>query len=229
MDRIERFVVNALVMPSAIVSIFAKLPEPGMVKTRLIPELGSERAAQLAEAFLEDTVAMVRTLPWAECIIAATARFERPYFKPDEVWLQSEGDLGERLEKVLRLALKRRPMVLAIGGDTPNLPARLMESARSALASADAVLGPSHDGGFYLLGLKECPVGLLDGIQWSHSTTLAATTAKLDQFGMRTVLIDPWFDVDGHDDLERLRRQLAGDPSGAPRTVELLRRFAQDK
>lgn len=216
-------------MPSAIISIFAKLPEPGSVKTRLIPELGPERAAELAEAFLEDTVAMVRTLPWAECIIAATSRFERPYFKPDEVWLQSEGDLGERLEKVLRLALKRRSMVLAIGGDTPNVPAAHLDSARQALATSDAVLGPSLDGGFYLLGLKECPVGLLDGIQWSHSSTLAGTTAKLDQFGMKTALISPWYDVDGHDDLERLRRQLARDPSAAPKTAELLRRMFAGK
>jgi len=214
-------------MPAAIVAIFAKLPEPGTVNTGLIPSLGPERAAELAEAFLDDTVAMVRTLPWAECIIAATVHFERPCFKPHEVWVQSEADLGERLEKVLRLALKRRPLVLAIGGDTPNLPARLLESARAALATADAVLGPSLDGGFYLIGLKDCPIGLLDGIQWSHSSTLAATTAKLDQFGMKTVLIDPWFDVDGHDDLERLRRQLAADPSAAPKTAELLRRFSQ--
>jgi len=216
-------------MPTAIVAIFAKVPEPGTVNTRLIPSLGPERAAELADAFLEDTVAMVRTLPWAECIIAATSLFARPCFKPHEVWVQSEGDLGERLEKVLRLALKRRPMVLAIGGDTPNLPARLLENARAALATADAVLGPSLDGGFYLIGLKDCPIGLLDGIQWSHSSTLAATTAKLDQFGMKTVLIDPWFDVDGHDDLERLRRQLAADPSAAPKTAELLRRLAPEK
>jgi hypothetical protein len=149
--------------------------------------------------------------------------FERSYFKPDEVWLQSEGDLGERLEKVLRLALKRREIVLAIGGDSPGLPAAYMERARQALKTADAVLGPSADGGFYLMGLKDCPVGVLDGIQWSHSTTLAATVHKLEQFGMKTVLIDPWFDIDGHEDLERLRRQLANDPTAAPKTAELLR------
>jgi rSAM/selenodomain-associated transferase 1 len=215
-------------MPQAIVCIFAKPPEPGSVKTRLIPELGPERAAELAEAFLEDTVAMVRTLDWAECIIAATAMFARRYFKPEEVWLQSEGDLGERLEKVLRLALKRRPIVLAIGADSPGLPAAYLESARQALTTADAVLGPSIDGGFYLIGLKDCPVGVLEEIQWSHSTTLAATVAKLEQFGLKTVLINPWYDVDGHEDLERLRRQLANDPSAAPRTAELLQRmFAQ--
>ncbi len=216
-------------MQSAIVSIFARAPEPGRTKLRLIPELGPERAAELAEAFLEDTVAMVRTLEWAECIIAAGTRFERPYFKLHEVWLQSEGDLGERLEKILRLALKRREMVLAIGDDTPNLPAALLESARKALTTADAVLGPSLDGGFYLIGLNDCPVGLLGEIQWSHSTTLASTMAKLDQFGMKTVLINPWYAVDGLDDLERLRRQLAGDPSAAPKTAELLQRFSPQK
>jgi uncharacterized protein len=169
----------------------------------------------------------VRTLPWAECVIAATRAFSREYFKPEEVWLQSEGDLGERLEKILRLALKRRKVVLAIGADSPNLPAAYLLNAFQAIATADAVLGPSLDGGFYLIGLKDCPVGVLDGIQWSHSTTLAATMAKLDQFGMRTVLTNPWFDVDCHDDLERLRRQLAEDPSTAPRTAALLRRMSE--
>src|SRR5262245_32070600 len=91
-------------MQNAIVAIFANVPEPGSAKRRLIPELGPDRAAALAEAFLEDTVAMVRTLDWAECIIAASSRLERTYFKREEVWLQSEGDLGERLEKILRLA-----------------------------------------------------------------------------------------------------------------------------
>jgi rSAM/selenodomain-associated transferase 1 len=216
-------------MPEAIICIFAKPPIPGSVKTRLIPELGAERAAELAEAFLEDTVAMVRTIPWAECIIAASKTFARNYFKPEEVWLQSEGDLGDRLEKVLRLALKRKPIVLAIGADSPGLPAAYLENARQALATADAVLGPSADGGFYLIGLKNCPVGVLEGIQWSHSTTLAATVHKLEQFGMKTVLINPWFDVDSHEDLERLRRLLANDPSAAPKTAELLRKASPSK
>jgi uncharacterized protein len=213
--------------PEAIVCIFAKPPIPGLVKTRLIPELGPERAAELADAFLEDTVSMVRRIPWAECIIAATKSFARGYFKPEEVWLQSEGDLGDRLEKILRLAIKRRPIVLAIGADSPGLPAAFLQTAREALKTADAVLGPSSDGGFYLIGLKECPVGVLDGIQWSHSTTLAATVAKLEQFGLKTVLINPWFDIDSHQDLERLRRHLANDPSSAPRTADLLRTTAQ--
>ncbi len=80
-------------MREAMVCIFVKPPEPGAVKTRLIPELGPERTAELAEAFLQDTVAMVRTLPWAECIIAATKTFARSL-------LQARGGLA---------AIGRRP------------------------------------------------------------------------------------------------------------------------
>ena len=213
-------------MPEAMVCIFAQPPEPASANPRLVPALGPQRVAELEEAFLEDTVTMVRTLDWAECVIAATRAFVRPYFKPQEVWLQSEGDLGERLEKILRLALKRRKTVLAIGANSPNLPAGYLLHARQAMATADAVLGPALDGGLYLIGLTDCPVGVLDGIQWSHSTTLASTMAKLDQFGLRTVLTHPWLDVDGPDDLECLRRQLAENPAAAPKTAELLRRIS---
>src|ERR1041385_9135352 len=162
-------------MPEAIVCIFAKPPIPGSVKQSLIPELGPERAAELAEAFLEDTVAMVRTVPWAECIIAATKIFARSYFKPEEVWLQSEGDLGERLEKVLRLALKRKPIVLAIGADSPGLPAPYLQRARDPVQKPSPAFGPSGAGGFYLFGLRVSPVGVREGTEWSHSPTLAAT------------------------------------------------------
>ncbi len=212
-------------MPEAVVCIFAKPPQPDLVKTRLIPALGAERAAELAEAFLQDTVALVRTLPWAECIIAATERFERSYFRPEEIWLQSEGDLGERLEKILRLALKRRTAVLAIGADSPGLPAAFLEDARKALRESDAVLGPSADGGFYLIGLKDCPAGVLGGIQWSHSSTLAETAARLEQYGLKTTRIGEWFDVDTPADLERLRRSLQKDPLAASKTAALLQRI----
>ncbi len=113
--------------------------------------------------------------------------------------------------------------MLAIGADSPGIPPAYLQSARQALAAADAVLGPASDGGFYLLGLKDCPVGVLDGILWSHSSTLAKTAARLEQFGMKTVMVEPWFDVDSHEDLERLRRQLANDPAAAPRTASFLR------
>jgi rSAM/selenodomain-associated transferase 1 len=212
-------------MPETVVCIFAKPPQPDLVKTRLIPAFGADRAAELAEAFLADTVALVRTLPWAECIIAATERFERSYFRPEEVWLQSEGDLGERLEKILRLALKRRSSVLAIGADSPGLPVALLEDARKALQQADAVLGPSIDGGFYLIGLKDCPVGVLGGIQWSHSSTLDDTAARLQQYGMMTTRTGEWFDVDTPEDLERLRRHLGKNPSAAAKTAALLQRI----
>jgi glycosyltransferase A (GT-A) superfamily protein (DUF2064 family) len=66
----------------------------------------------------------------------------------------------------------------------------------------------------------------LDGIQWSHASTLRETAARLEQFGLNTVYISPWFDVDTHEDLQRLRGQLEGDPAAAPRTAALLRRMS---
>jgi rSAM/selenodomain-associated transferase 1 len=212
-------------MPETIICIFAKPRQADLVRTRLLTASGAECAAELAEAFLQDTVALVRTLPWAECIIVATERFERSYFRPEEVWLQSEGDLGERLEKILRLALKRRSTVLAIGADSPGVPAVFLEDARKALQEADAVLGPSTSGGFYLIGLKDCPVGVLGGIQWSHSSRLADTAARLELYGMKTSRIGEWLDVDTPADLERLRRYLEKTPSAASKTTALLQRI----
>lgn len=75
---------------------------------------------------------------------------------------QGEGDLGSRLENALRRALAGgKPAAIVIGTDSPDLPAELLDAARAALKDADAVLGPSADGGFYLIGLRSCPEGLL--------------------------------------------------------------------
>lgn len=81
-----------------------------------------------------------------------------PGFHP-EIWLQGEGDLGARLERILSCALKSSLFAIAIGGDTPGLPSDLFEQARAALHVADAVIGPSEDGGFYLLGMRRTRTG----------------------------------------------------------------------
>ncbi|MHB1845619.1 MAG: TIGR04282 family arsenosugar biosynthesis glycosyltransferase, partial [Deltaproteobacteria bacterium] len=184
----------ALAMERIAVCVFAKPPLPGRVKTRLAAEVGSEGAARLARAFLRDTLAAVRALPWAEPRLATTERapFEAELGAP-EIWLQGEGDLGRRMERVLRRALRGASAALAIGADSPGMPLALLEGAREALASADAVVGPSDDGGFYLLGLRRCPRGLLDGLPWSAPETFDRTLARLREQGLRTSLLPRWF------------------------------------
>jgi uncharacterized protein len=203
----------------AMICIFAKPPVAGEVKTRLAAVLGVEAAARLARAFLEDTIESVQALSWAQAALASTAAIEADV----PVLLQGEGDLGVRIERVLTAALKRAPVAMAIGADTPALPSRLLESARAALQDADVAIGPADDGGFYLLALRHCPEGLLRDLPWSSVDTLHATLKRFRALGVRTRLLEPWFDVDHTEDLERLRALVEQGVLNAPRTALVLR------
>ena len=216
-------------MEQSVICIFAKPPEAGKVKTRLIPELGEQRAAELAEAFLQDTVAMVRECTWASCRIAATENFQRDYFHPGEVWLQGEGGLGLRLERILRRGLQEFNLVFALGADSPGLRPGFLARARDELLTADAVLGSTRDGGFYLMGVKQCPEGILEQIQWSHPQTYTETVSRLHSKGWKTASINSWFDIDTPEDLRQVLPQMARDLSSASRTLALLSKWYPQK
>lgn len=214
------------------VCVFAKPPRAGEAKTRLIPALGAEKAAAAAAAFLADTWEAVSGLPWARPVLATTrvpGAEDAPALGPAaaafagaDVWLQGEGDLGARMERILARALERSACALALGADSPGLPVERLEEARAALATHDAVLGPAEDGGYYLLGLRRCPPGLLAGLPWSASNTREATHERLVQWGFSVALLPPWFDVDLPEDLERLARLLARGEVHAPHTARAL-------
>jgi uncharacterized protein len=206
------------------VCVFLKPPLPGRVKTRLIPTVGAESAAALAEAFFHDTWDFVESLSWAEPIVASTDSLKAEVLpRPDSrVWLQGDGDLGARIERILSRALTLAPFAMALGADSPGIPARFLERAHEALQSADAVLGPCEDGGFYLLGVRDCPPGLLAGIPWSQATTFASTLNRLGERGLKTTVLDPWYDIDRPEDLEHLCSQLASGAITALHTAKVL-------
>ena len=212
-------------MTRAAVCIFAKPPVAGTVKTRLIPAVGAERAADLAEAFLQDTLAVVQKFGRAEVVIAATAPFAREYMRNHPMWIQPAGDLGVRMEAILRRALVKHQMAFAVGADSPGLPVICLDHARSRLASYDVVLGPSSDGGFYLIGVKHCPRGLLSGIEWSKPTTRQQTISRLRQQGLSVALLPGWFDVDTVVELARLESLVAERLIDCPHTEAVLERF----
>jgi len=206
-----------------VLCVFAKPPVAGTVKTRLAGSLGTETAARLARAFLADTWDAVRAVPWLRPVLCTTERFSgESEVGAHNVWLQGRGDLGERIERTLRRALLRAPAALAIGADTPGLPAPLLAQARDALDSADAALGPCDDGGFYLIGLKRCPRGLLRELPWSSPLTCDRTLSRLRARGLKTTVLAPWFDVDRPADLERLQLLLARGQVSAPHTARVL-------
>ena len=195
-------------MPDTTVCLFAKPPRAGEAKTRLIPALGAEGAAALARAFLEDTWALLAALPWARAVLSSPLPWPEPLLPSPapELWLQGEGELGARLERILTRALAQTPLAMALGADSPGLPPAHLVQARAALAEADAVLGPSADGGFYLLGLRRAlPPGALSGLPWSAPDTLLHTEARLRTLGLRVARSAPYLDVDTPEDLQRLR------------------------
>jgi len=204
------------------ICVFAKLPVAGQVKTRLIPQLGSDGAADLALALLEDTWTSLAALPWARPILAFTEADPPTSLPGAEVWGQGDGDLGARLARMFLRALQDHPCAIAVGSDSPGLPTRIWAEARDALAQSDAVLGPSADGGFYLLGLHRCPADLFSEIPWSVPTTCAVTLQRLKAAGFTVHLLETWFDVDTAADLQTLRSLLGTGRIQAPKTAAFL-------
>lgn len=219
---------SALKSPAkpCVLCIFAKPPVAGLSKTRLAAGVGAEVAAELAGAFLQDTWSAAQRLSWARPVVASTV--EDPALlglgARSEIWMQGMGGLEQRLECILQRALREGQAAIALGADSPGLPDERLEEAWQLLAAHDAVVGPADDGGFYLLGVRRYPTGLLDGVRWSAPDTLSQTLDRLHGARMSVARLAPWFDVDVPADLERLRRLLAAGSHHAPRTWEVLQR-----
>ena len=207
------------------VIVFAKPPRAGQAKTRLAASLGDATAAELARAFLIDTWSMVRSLEWADPILATTDVDDSCWSELPgvTVWAQGDGDLGDRMERTLRRALETYDAAMVIGSDVPGVPVAALNQARAALKVADAAIGPSEDGGYYLIGFRRtCPVGAFSGVAWSTSRTRADTKARLRALGLAVMKVTPWFDVDVVDDLHRLKHLGDRLRRTAPETARVL-------
>jgi uncharacterized protein len=208
------------------VCVFAKPPVPGEVKTRLAASVGHAPAAVLAGAFLADTWNLVISRKWADPIIASTGMIPAGIAPGATVWMQGEGTLDERIERVMTYALSRRRGAIALGADSPGLPPEVLDEAAARVARGEAVIGPADDGGFYLLGLPRFPPGLLAGVPWSSELTCGEVLRRLCDHGMNTAMLPRWFDVDRKEDLPRLADVLASSPDRAPRTAAALAAMA---
>jgi uncharacterized protein len=205
--------------------IFARAPQLGEVKTRLAKSIGAEQALALYEAFLDDTCALTQGLG-ARRVLAIAGDVDHPRVqhlaKSQRLVVESQGDgdLGERMARAIATHIVGGP-VLIIGSDAPSLPRAYLHQALDALMAYDVVIGPSDDGGYYLVGARVEMPELFTGVHWSTSEVLPTT---LERLGERSHLLLPaWHDVDAVEDLERLRRELATlPPSVAPSTRRVL-------
>ncbi|MFQ3661124.1 MAG: TIGR04282 family arsenosugar biosynthesis glycosyltransferase [Chloroflexaceae bacterium] len=214
--------------------IFAKQPAAGQTKTRLCPPLSPAAAAELYACFLRDTLAMVRQVPASARVIVYQPEEAAGYFRalaPDFALLPQQGaDLGERLDRCLTTVLNADPgAAVLIGTDIPTLPAPYVAHAFDLLAAHDLVLGPSDDGGYYLIGTRRPYPRLVREVTMSTPRVLHDTLAIAAELGLRVALLPGWYDVDTPADLERLRQELAlAPPTVAPHTRAWLATCAQE-
>ena len=199
-------------MPIRIV-IMAKAPTAGFAKTRLIPALGAEGAAQLAKQMLQHTVqtAIGAQLGVVEICAApdpTTAVWRNLNLPSAVAWrAQGDGDLGERMASVTERVILGGEAILLIGTDCPAIDARTLSSAVTALQQHDACLLPTFDGGYALLGLTKFNATLFDNMPWSTSVVAKETLLRTRQLGWKTHVLPTVHDIDEPTDLQYLPKE----------------------
>ena len=196
--------INALV-------VFAKAPIPGQVKTRLKPHLSDEECAGLHKSFIVDTMTLAGKVDVADIFLACHPGVDHPFFKKIStdygirLTVQRGDDLGERMDNSIRDLLKMGyKKVVIIGTDSPDLPPDYVMEGLEQLNSFDMVVGPSIDGGYYLIGgRKELPV--FQGIPWSSSKVFKMTLKTAVKNGTTFSVLKEWYDIDTWEDLQRFR------------------------
>jgi uncharacterized protein len=221
-------------MMDNVLIVVAKEPVAGSTKTRLCPPFTTQSAAEFYRRLMLDTLTLVRRLAGADLSLAYTPATAHAFFAklvPNGFRLiaQRGHDLGERLSNSLshHLDLGYRRAVI-MNSDGPTLPLVCLEEAFSGLDRADVTLGPSHDGGYYLIGMKQLHIELFQDVAWSTDRVLSQTLAACNRYGLTVQQLPEWYDVDVIGDLERLRQDLARNPASAPETWSFLQRWRAD-
>ncbi len=197
------------------VVMMAKAPQAGEVKTRLCPPLSLESAAALYRGFLLDTIAKTTALGTAHPVLSyAPAHAEAFFTAAAPNWRrqpQAGADLGARMHHCFTQLLGQGyDHVLLTGSDLPTLPLPIFHRALRLAASSqvDVIIGPSEDGGYYLMGLRApCPA-LFANMTWSTSEVLAETVRRATALGLHIAYLPTWYDIDTPADLTRLRAAL---------------------
>lgn len=198
-----------------ILGIFAKEPVPGRVKTRLARDLGAERAAEIYSCFVETVLA--RTSGVADQRIVAFDRITEHGWKQFQdgqqrdlvFWEQPAGDLGERLKAfVFHWQQPVAGKVVLMGTDSPSLPILAVQEAFHELDGHDVVIGPSFDGGYYLIGMSGPHIDLFTKIDWGSSRVLEQTLRRVQSLRLNLHVLQPWYDIDTVNDLQFLASHL---------------------
>jgi rSAM/selenodomain-associated transferase 1 len=219
-------------MNSTAVIVFAKAPQPGAVKTRLIPALGAEGAAALHTKLAKHALDTVRSASLKPVEMHCAPDADDPFFRYCQghygvaLERQVTGDLGTRMHAAFAAALAAHARVLMIGTDCPALTARHLRQAEKALREGhDAVFAPCEDGGYALIGLTRADPKLFDGIAWSSASVMTETHERLKALGWKWHELETLWDVDRPEDYERLMTSKLLDrpePTGTRKSNDIL-------
>lgn len=193
--------------------VFAKYWEPGKVKTRLASEIGAVEAATIYRSFIEVLLTRLGTAIDRRLVAfsppESIAAFQLIVPERWEVVPQIGENLGERMANFFVDRFREgASKVVLVGSDSPNLPPEFVDQAFDELDRQPIVIGPTDDGGYYLIGMNRPVTQVFDCIQWSTPQVLTQTLQRLDQLGCGFGLLTPWFDVDTRDDLRRLVEEI---------------------
>lgn len=187
--------------------IFARQPVPGETKTRLQPEYSPEKSAEIAAFMIRTTVELAVSAWPGEVMLYAWPGIAHPLFQEvaNEFQIglapQVDGDLGTKMQSALRAVLKSHRGAAIMGCDVPQCSWDVLDQANGWLARGKNVLGPTEDGGYYLIGLQEARPELFTGIPWGGRRVLEMTLARADQLEMDFNLLPTLRDIDTAGDL----------------------------
>ena len=200
-----KFCENAVVL-------FARDPVLGKVKTRLSPFLDDETILQLYTCFLHDSLDKIRQVENADLFIGISPSNQSGFFtgmpgSDMRIFVQEGKELGDKMRRAIqdRFAEGYEKVVI-IGSDSPSLPVSYIE--RALASDKDMVLGPSTDGGYYLIGMKGALTEVFEGVTWGTEKVLQETCDHLVQNGVPLELLPVWYDIDSPEDLKFFKTHL---------------------
>ena len=212
--------------------IFSKAPIPGQVKTRLCPPLTMDEAATLHGSIVMDILERSKTIQDVDPILACAPSKHHPFFHamegryPISLWDQIGENLGRRMDQALQAALTMGYVsAILVGTDLPTLSLSILQQAYQELIHCDVVLGPTLDGGYYLIGLNQPTPDLFIDIPWSTKNVLNLTQQKARALGLSVALLPQQRDLDTVDDLKIFIQttQTMGQSSLSVRTTNILK------
>jgi rSAM/selenodomain-associated transferase 1 len=217
--------------------IMAKAPRPGEVKTRLTPSLSPAAVTAFYCCLLDDTLALARSLSDVEVAImcpdsdvnelAQLAREQLAGNEASVVAQKGEGLAAGLTSVFAHFAEGQQRRIIAFNSDSPHLPHSVLEDAFETLAAHDVVVGPTHDGGYYLVGAKASHPTLFAHDGMGTSSALERLLSRARALELSVGLAAPFYDIDVVDDLTRLAEELRLAPARAPRTAAWLREWKE--